>query len=144
VPRLLGTGLTREIEFLAARARAIGTATANQHLAPLDLRVRAYSVLALACSGENPSQRELAAFLSLDASQIVALVDDLEQRGLVARIVGAQDRRSKSITATDEGQRLFTKARSAVQKAEDESLAGLDAHEKETLRVLLTRIAFPA
>lgn len=141
--RLLGTGLASEIEFLAARARAIGTATANYHLASLDLRVRAYSILALACSGQNPSQRELAAFLSLDASQIVALVDDLEQRGLVTRVVGERDRRSKSITATIEGQRLFDRARTAIQQAEDESLAQLDDAEKETLRRLLTKIAFP-
>lgn len=45
------------------------------------------------CSGLDPTQRELADFLSLDPSQVVTLVDDLERRGLVERMQGEQDRR---------------------------------------------------
>ena len=40
-------------------------------------------MLTLANSGLEPTQRELADFLSLDPSQIVALMDELEKRGLV-------------------------------------------------------------
>jgi len=71
--------LADEIEFLTARARSVGTGHANLALANLGLKVRGYAVLSLATSGLNPSQRELAAFLRLDASQIVALIDELQQ-----------------------------------------------------------------
>jgi hypothetical protein len=55
IERLESTELAAEIEFLTARARSIGSGRANQLLADLDLKVRSYSVLSLACSGENNS-----------------------------------------------------------------------------------------
>jgi DNA-binding MarR family transcriptional regulator len=140
--RLLATGLAQEIEFLTARARAVGTARANAALAAVDLRVRSYSVLSLAASGESPSQRELAEFLSLDASQIVALVDELETRGLVVRTQDARDRRSKSITATASGARLAERASAIVRAAEAESLGALTVAERDQLRDLLRTAAF--
>jgi DNA-binding MarR family transcriptional regulator len=140
--RLLGTELAEEIEFLTARARSVGIVRANAALAPLALKVRSYSVLSLACSGKDPSQRELADFLSLDPSQIVALVDELEQRGLVTRETDPHDRRSKGIAATAEGRRLYAAAKKIVRAAEDQSLNGLTLSEREQLRSLLQRVAF--
>lgn len=140
--RFLASDLVDEIEFLAARARALGSAHANAMLASLDLKVRSYSVLAMACSDTEPSQRELADFLRLDPSQIVSLVDALEQRGLVFRAPDPRDRRSKVIRATAAGAELHQRAAAAVRVAEDASLASLDGPERDQLRVLLRKIAF--
>lgn len=140
--RLQGRSLASDLEFLTARARAVGTRRANEKLEPLGLKVRSYVVLALACDDEQPSQRELAEFLMLDASQIVSLVDDLEQRGLVAREVDPRDRRSNVIMATTKGRQLFTKAQRAIADAQDESLRALSATEQVELKRLLTLIAF--
>ncbi|MFC5929449.1 MarR family transcriptional regulator [Cryobacterium melibiosiphilum] len=140
--RLHDTDLANEIEFMTARARSIGSSRANAMLAELDLRVRSYSVLSLACSGQNPSQRELAAFLSLDPSQIVALVDHLENRGAVTREQDSRDRRSKVIVATAAGRILYRQAAAVIQAAEDDSLRDLSPAEREQLRSLLRRIAF--
>lgn len=140
--RLRATDLVNEIEFLAARARSLGSARANEMLATLDLKVRSYSILALACSGKGPSQRELAEFLSLDPSQIVALVDSLETRRLLKRAPDPRDRRSKIISATAEGHRLYVRASAAVQQADDISLRALSTEDRKQLRTLLGRIAF--
>ncbi|TFB93968.1 MarR family transcriptional regulator [Cryobacterium luteum] len=140
--RLRDTDLANEIEFMTARARSVGSGRANTMLAELDLRVRSYSVLSLACSGQNPSQRELAGFLSLDPSQIVALVDHLENLGAVTREQDPRDRRSKVIVATTAGLLLYRQARAVIQAAEDRSLQGLSPAEREQLRSLLRRIAF--
>ena len=140
--RLYTTDLASEIEFLTARARSLGSGRANNMLAELDLKVRSYSVLSLACSGQNPSQRELADFLSLDPSQIVALVDQLEKRGAVTREADPRDRRSKVIAPTAAGRRLFKRAEAIIRQASDQSLAQLNDQERETLRDLLRRIAF--
>ncbi|TJY69064.1 winged helix-turn-helix transcriptional regulator [Arthrobacter sp. CAU 1506] len=142
VERLYSTDLASEIEFLTARARSLGSGRANNMLAELDLKVRSYSVLSLACSGQNPSQRELADFLSLDPSQIVALVDQLEKRGAVTREADPRDRRSKVIAPTAAGRRLYKRAEAIVQQASDHSLSALNEQERETLRDLLRRIAF--
>ncbi|EMY33539.1 MarR family transcriptional regulator [Arthrobacter crystallopoietes BAB-32] len=140
--RLHATELADEIEFLTARARSVGSGRANILLKELDLKVRSYSVLSLACSGLNPSQRELADFLSLDPSQIVALVDELERRGAVSREADPRDRRSKVIVATAEGKQLYKKAYGVVRQAEDRSLGQLSPEERDVLRSLLKRVAF--
>lgn len=139
---LLASALVHETEFLAARTLSIGTARANAMLAPLELKVRSYSVLALACTPNSPSQRELADFLCLAPSQIVTLVDDLERRGLVERLNDQSDRRSRAIRATSSGRSLCKRASEIVRKAEDISLRELSAEEREQLRSLLRRTAF--
>jgi DNA-binding MarR family transcriptional regulator len=140
--RLLTSELVKETEFLAARTISIGTTRANAMLAPLDLKVRSYSVLALACTADAPSQRELADFLCLVPSQIVALVDGLERRGLVERLNDPGDRRSKVIRATASGRRLYKRASETVREAEDISLQELNVEERVQLRGLLRRTAF--
>jgi DNA-binding MarR family transcriptional regulator len=136
------SSLAGEIEFLAARALSIGSALANRRLESLGLRVRSYSVLSLACEVSPPSQRQLAEFLRLDPSQIVALVDGLEQSGLVMRSPDPADRRSNIISATDDGRAVFARAHHAVQQAESEALQALSPAEREQLRGLLARVAF--
>lgn len=140
--RLLDAPLVAEIEFLTARARALGSAKANALLEPLELRIRSYAVLSLACSGAAPSQRELAEFLLLDPSQIVALLDGLEQRGLVKRETDPQDRRSKVIKGTAAGRRLLAQAAVATRQAEEQAMGNLSSAERDQLRELLRRVAF--
>ena len=142
IDRFLASELAGEIEFLTARTRSLGSARANKLLGPLGLKVRSYSVLSLACSGMAPTQRELAEFLSLDPSQIVPLVDALESEGLVARTADPNDRRSKVITGTKAGEQLYKKARKATAEGEAVAMERLSQAEQETLRDLLSRIAF--
>ncbi|MCC3297942.1 MarR family winged helix-turn-helix transcriptional regulator [Arthrobacter caoxuetaonis] len=142
IERLYSSELANETEFLAARARSVGSRRANEDLAALDLKVRSYSVLSLACSGLKPSQRELAEFLFLDPSQIVALVDALEKRGAVKRKADPRDRRSNIITPTAAGKRLYAEAAAIVQNAGNSALGALSPAERDQLRSLLRRVAF--
>lgn len=140
---VLECDLTNEIEFLVARATSLGKALANARLAPLDLRVRSYSVLASVCGADGLSQRDIAEFLCLDPSQIVALVDGLERRALLERLPDPRDRRTKLIRATAAGRKLHAQAADIVRDAEDESLQNLSTAERDQLRELLRRMAFP-
>lgn len=140
--RLHAADLASEIEFLMARARAVGTAHANEVLAGVDLKARSYAVLSLACSDSKPTQRELAEFLSLDASQIVALVDGLQDRGLIMREPDPNDRRSNVIVSTADGRALCAQASKLVAQAEAKSLGALTDAERNQLRELLSRVAF--
>jgi DNA-binding MarR family transcriptional regulator len=140
VARFGASELAHETEFLLARARAAGTGHANSRLLTLGLKARSYAVLSLAASGLEPTQRELAEFLSLDASQIVALVDQLEKAQLVERHPAPTDRRTNVIVATAEGNQVYARARDVAQETEAESLAALSAEEREDLRRLLSKI----
>jgi DNA-binding MarR family transcriptional regulator len=134
------TALADEVEFLALKAFAEGTRIVNLRLKELNLRARSYSVLAVACSGVNATQRELASLLELDPSQIVALVDELENAGLVIREIDTRDHRSRVVRATANGQDRFTQARVVTNQAESDALRMLDSAERETLRALLRKI----
>jgi DNA-binding MarR family transcriptional regulator len=142
INRFRDTELASEIEFLLARARNMGIMHANESLVSLGLKARSYVVLSLAVSGLKPTQRELADFINLDASQIVAIVDDLEKKGLVARQPAPSDRRTNVIVATDLGVARYGQARAVTAQAELESLSALSSDEQQTLRDLLTRVVF--
>ncbi|MBT2534094.1 MarR family transcriptional regulator [Arthrobacter sp. ISL-48] len=141
--KLITAPITNDAGFLLAKLRATGSVLNNKALAEFDLKERSYSVLILANSGLEPTQRELADFLSLDPSQIVSLVDELEKRGLVARAAGKQDRRAKTVTATAKGSRLLAEAAEAAHRAEAESLAGLAEDEIVQLKALLRKALWP-
>ncbi|TAJ48506.1 MAG: MarR family transcriptional regulator [Herbiconiux sp.] len=143
VERLRHGDLGDDLSFLLARANALSVSAANTALAAFDLKVRSYSVLALVVGDERPSQRELAEFLRLDPSQVVALVDDLERRGLATRLPDESDRRAKVIVGTTAGRELFAVARRATQRAELEVHSALSAKERELLADTLRRIAYP-
>jgi DNA-binding MarR family transcriptional regulator len=135
--------LFQDVSFLLARANALSLAAGNAALAGQGLRVRSYSVLALAVDGRRPSQRELAELLRLDPSQVVALVDDLQGRGLVTREPDPSDRRANVVIATDEGRATFAAASVEVEAAQDRLLGELASEEREQLARLLRRLAFP-
>ncbi|MFH5878036.1 MarR family winged helix-turn-helix transcriptional regulator [Arthrobacter sp. NA-172] len=135
--RLVASRISQDVGFLLAKLHVGGSAVNNRALAEFDLKERSYSVLMLADSGLEPTQRELADFLSLDPSQIVSLVDELEKRKLVVRAPGKQDRRAKTVTATVQGSQLLAQASVAAGRAEARVLASLDDRELEQLRALL-------
>jgi Transcriptional regulators len=142
IDALAESALATDVDFLAVKAFATGTRIANRSLARLDLRVRSYSVLAITCGARPVTQRDLAEFLSLDPSQIVALVDELESDGLVRREVDPTDRRSRVVRATDRGQERFAEAREAIGEAQEEALAALDVEERDVLLTLLRKLVF--
>lgn len=142
--RLADTAVAGDLAFLLARANAVSIAAANAALAEHGLKVRQYSVLALAADQSRPSQRELAEFLRLDPSQIVALIDELEARGFVVREPDPTDRRAKVVAATAAGRRMYAKARRTVVASEVECFGVLNDQERCVLTDLLRRLAFPA
>lgn len=139
VPRLAEAAIADDVGLLLAKLHAAGSVVNNKALAEFGLRERSYSVLRLACSGLEPTQRELAEFLSLDPSQIVALVDDLEARGLVAREQGRTDRRQKIVLATADGERVHREAYRAIAECEAKTLAALAPDDATALRMLLRK-----
>ncbi|MGV9709498.1 MarR family winged helix-turn-helix transcriptional regulator [Gordonia sp. NPDC003424] len=135
--------LEDDLGFLIARVSALLVKTTNRTLAPLGLKVRAYSVLAAVCDEPTGiTQRRLASDVGLDPSQIVALVDDLEGRDLVVRTTDPDDRRNKLILATDGGRELCERAHGLTKDVARELFVDADREQLETLRSLLYRTAF--
>jgi DNA-binding MarR family transcriptional regulator len=138
------TTLADDLSFLLARASALSVSAANTALAPLGLRARSYSVLTLVAEGATPTQRELADFLRLDPSQVVAIVDDLEQRRLVERAPDPADRRAKIVVCTPEGAAVQSRAAEAAREAERATHSTLADDDRPQVLELLRGLAFPA
>jgi DNA-binding MarR family transcriptional regulator len=133
--------LSDDIGFLLSRASGLVVRATNESLAEVGLRVRQYSVLTLACDTPGGiSQRDLAGALGLDPSQVVQLVDELAERGLVQRTPAPADRRTRLVTATPDGHRTRDRAAALAATAGQRRLGRLSPTEQATLRLLLGRV----
>jgi DNA-binding MarR family transcriptional regulator len=141
--RLRNSALSEDLSFLLARASAVSVAAGNAALSAHGLRARSYAVLTVVADGARPTQRELADYLRLDPSQVVAIVDDLESRGLVERAPNPSDRRAKVIVLTAAGARLHGEARETARKAAQAAHPGLSDADRPRVVELLRGLAFP-
>jgi DNA-binding MarR family transcriptional regulator len=140
---LADSALADDPIFLLARASALAIAAGNASLSEHGLKARSYAVLALAASGSRPTQRELAEFLRLDPSQVVALVDGLQVRGLVRREADPSDRRANVVVITDVGRDLFARAQISARTAEQQLHGRLGDENRALVMNLLRELAFP-
>jgi len=112
-----------------------------ERLAPLRLAPQHAGVLRIIGLSAGLSQRALGERLGILPSRLVALVDELEARGLVERRDDPGDRRSYALHLTDGGQATLDEI-GRIARTHGESLcASLDDRERRQLAGLLARIA---
>lgn len=110
-------------------------------LEPLGLQPRDFGVLNLLDAHPGITQQELGAGALVDPSSMVAVLDELEARGLAERRPHPSDRRKRSVHLTPAGRRLLNRARGVGGKTVAELLAPLSAGEVSELRRLLRKVA---
>ena len=93
---------------------------------------------------DGSPQGALAEVLCMDANNIVLLLNELEDRGYVARRRDPADRRRHLVDLTAGGRRALTRAERAQESIGDELFAALSEEERATLRLLLSRALEPS
>lgn len=105
----------------------------------LELTQKQCATLELIAANPGVSQVDIASRLRNDRATMMALIDRLEERGLVARRRSDADRRRQELSLTPDGEALLAKAMRAVQAHERRFTARYSADELETLIELLGR-----
>ena len=139
----MGDPLLSSAGYLLLKAGTHFHAVVDDALDGLGLNGRQLLVLTFTSGDEHLSQQMLSVRMGLDPTIIVALVDELEDRGLVARERDPDDRRRHRLRITAKGRKVHAAAVRAVAAAEKEFLAPLDRADREALRDALVTMMTP-
>ncbi|MFF0637037.1 MarR family winged helix-turn-helix transcriptional regulator [Nocardia sp. NPDC004151] len=110
-------------------------------LAAHGLTMWAYVVLLHLDEGPARGQGVLAQEIGADKTRIIAVLDDLQERGLIARRPDPADRRARLLALTTEGRHLRDAAQAEIQAQEDRLLAKLPAADRRGFLNALTALA---
>ena len=128
------------VPFLLFRASQASLSLANQMLAQIGLCARQAGILTMVTELEPMTQKALADALGIDRTTMVALLDDLEDKGLAARQRHPRDRRAFLVHPTDSGRAAKVAAVRILDEQQRRFLAPLAPAERRQLAALLTRL----
>jgi DNA-binding MarR family transcriptional regulator len=109
-------------------------------LAEIDMRQPEFAILSTLDEAGPISQQALCRALRIHPSNLVAMIDDLEEAKLLVRRRDQQDRRRYLVELTDRGRLRLEQAHRRALEAELELLSPLSKRERDQLRALLARL----
>lgn len=128
------------VPFLLYRAAEASHALANQMLAEVDLTARQAGILTMVTESGPMTQKALGDALRIDRTTMVALIDDLEDKGYVTRQRHPRDRRAFLVHPTAAGRAAKTAAIRILDEQQRRFLAPLTPAERQQLGALLKRL----
>jgi DNA-binding MarR family transcriptional regulator len=135
--------LADRLGYLLKHAQLRLAELSGSALAPFGVSGRECAVLIAIDQQAPQSQQEVARRMGVDRTTMVALIDDLEGKGLVERRPDPDDRRKNVVALTGVGRTTLRQATAATREAERRFLASLSDDESAILRKALQAIAFP-
>jgi DNA-binding MarR family transcriptional regulator len=130
----------RSVGFLISQLGFVSSQGFVNALRPLGIDPREWTLLRYVAQTEGQSQQALAERLGVPASAMVALVDRLEQAGLLERRPSPTDRRVRALYMTAKGAGTLRRAVDVAITYENELCAGLETDERERLIDLLQKL----
>lgn len=103
------------------------------------LRQVTFAVLSVVDANPGINQGSVGRVLGIKRANMVALINELVERGLIDRAV-ANDRRAFSLSATDKGRAALADAVERIEAHELRMLAEMSKQDRATLLDLLARI----
>lgn len=141
--RVSGVHLTVLDTLVGYHLRRASTVVANDFsrtVGELGLRQVLFGILSTIHDNPGINQGAAGRVLGIQRANMVSLVHELTELGLVDRLVAPEDRRAFALTLSDKGRALVEEGLARIRRHEAALLEDLDAGERETLIRLLGKI----
>src|SRR6476619_494487 len=112
----------------------------GEALEPFGIKPRHVAALIELRDRGELTQQALCGALHLDPTNLVAILNELEQRGYATRRRDPEDRRRHLVEVSDQGMAVIDKVSEVMDGVEEELLAGLEPTEREQVEGILTSI----
>ena len=133
--------LTSGLTFLLSQVSAHSSALFADRLAPLNLTPPHVGILRVVKQSDGLSQQALGETLGIFPSRLVAVLDELQKRGLLERRDNPADRRSYALHLTGAGHSVLEQTARISREHQRALCAALDETEQAQLAGLLSKIA---
>jgi DNA-binding MarR family transcriptional regulator len=133
--------LLSNIGYLCTRVAAQVKRDFAAQTSALEVTAVEFSLLTLLARNEAVNQKQLCQALDLSPSRMAVILDRLEERGLVRRVRGTEDRRETYLHLAPPGRKLFERARAGAQAADAAAAEPLSVGERHMLLELLQKVA---
>jgi len=130
----------RSVGFLISQLGFFSSRRFTEALDPLGIGPRDFLLMRFVDASHGQSQHALAERLQIPPSRMVALVDRLEEMGLLERRPDPDDRRVRGLFLTRRGRSVLEKAGKIAIDYETQLCAGINREEREQLIDLLQRL----
>ena len=127
--------------FLLAQVGAQGARRFAEMISEIGMTPADAGLLRKIATDPGVSQQAIAEHLGVMPSRIVALVDELESKGIVERRRSTEDRRNYGLFLTDRGREVLGQISRTAAEHEEKFCAALSKEERLQLTDLCRRIA---
>jgi len=125
---------------LSVAANVVSQRIARVYAEQYGLSTQEWRLIAVLGEDGDRTQLELVKRTRMEKVPVSRAARSLEERGLVRRTTSESDARSRRLSLTAAGRRIYEHVAPAALKAETEVLADLEPSERAVLRSLLERV----
>jgi DNA-binding MarR family transcriptional regulator len=123
---------------------SLGHAVSNRFasiIRPYELEPREFALLRRIAIAEGSTQQAIGEMLGVPASRMVALIDSLQERGLLERRLSPSDRRARALYLTEAGEIRLSQATEAAVELERTITQDLSDEQRKELSVMFALIS---
>jgi DNA-binding MarR family transcriptional regulator len=123
---------------------SLGHAVSNRFaliLKPYGLEPREFALLRRISLAEGSTQQAIGEMLGIQAPRMVALIDSLQERGLLERRLSPSDRRARALYLTETGKSSLQQATEAAVEFERTIAQDLSSEQRTDFSEMLALIA---
>lgn len=132
---------TKCINFLLTIAQHEVFLTFSESLSHFGITPGQYGVLACLWKNDTLTPKEIATILRVENSTISGVLDRMQKRGLIDRVLNPDNRRSIRVKATKEGLALKKPVQQKIEELNEQVLRNFSPKEREQMILFLNRIS---